>query len=301
MTSIQPRFTDENGRDSVEREYYIYAYIDPRNMNPFYIGKGKNLRKYAHLSDDSSSTKSQRIDEIRKDGEEPLIRILAKGCSQGEAFLIEATMIWWLQSQLTNKVAGQGSAKFRPQPEFSLLKKINGFDFANGIYLVNCGDGGTRSWDDFRNYGFICAGGDPKWSNPIKKLNNGDIVVAYLKGDGYIGIGRVVSSAVMAKDFVLGKGVRLSSLTNLASPNLFHDESDERLAEYCVGIDWVKASHRGEGKFRQNSGLYTTPLVVTSLINQPKTIEYLESEFGIEFEGLLQEVSAHELPAVDQT
>lgn len=30
-------------------EYYVYVYIDPRNFEEFYYGKGKGLRKNAHL------------------------------------------------------------------------------------------------------------------------------------------------------------------------------------------------------------------------------------------------------------
>ena len=31
------------------KEYYVYVYIDPRNFEEFYYGKGKGSRKNAHL------------------------------------------------------------------------------------------------------------------------------------------------------------------------------------------------------------------------------------------------------------
>ena len=37
----------------MEMEFYVYVYIDPRNFEEFYYGKGKGNRKVAHLSDDS--------------------------------------------------------------------------------------------------------------------------------------------------------------------------------------------------------------------------------------------------------
>ena len=36
-------------------DYYVYVYIDPRNFEEFYFGKGKGNRKNAHLSDNTDS------------------------------------------------------------------------------------------------------------------------------------------------------------------------------------------------------------------------------------------------------
>lgn len=275
-------------------EHYVYAYIDPRNMRPFYVGKGKGLRKFAHLADDSSGDKTKKIEDIRNDGEEPIIRVLANGCTEEQALLIESTLIWWHQDILTNKIAGHKRILFRPNPQFSLLKQFSGFDFANGIYLVNCGDGGTRKWEDFKRHGFLCAGWKEAYSKPLKRLNEGDLVVAYLRGDGYIGIGKVTSTAVKARDFVTPGGLALKAIADLKSPELFHNEADDKNAEYCIGVEWICANDRGSGKFRSNHGLYTTPLIVTSLLNQPKTIKFIESEFDVKFEDHLYQASDEE-------
>ena len=54
--------------------YYIYAYIDPRTDLPFYIGKGKNNRKFDHLKEqDETSEKVNLIKEIQLVGLEPKI------------------------------------------------------------------------------------------------------------------------------------------------------------------------------------------------------------------------------------
>ncbi len=50
-------------------EYYVYVYIDPRNLEEFYYGKGKGYRKYAHLYEEADSEKSQRIKEIKAEDE----------------------------------------------------------------------------------------------------------------------------------------------------------------------------------------------------------------------------------------
>ncbi len=41
--------------------YYVYVYIDPRNFEEFYYGKGKGSRKEAHLNEDTDTEKSKRI------------------------------------------------------------------------------------------------------------------------------------------------------------------------------------------------------------------------------------------------
>jgi hypothetical protein len=66
----------------VLNDYYVYVYIDPRDFKPFYYGKGKGSRKQAHLLDTGESEKSQRIADIKKEGLEPLIRVLARDLSE---------------------------------------------------------------------------------------------------------------------------------------------------------------------------------------------------------------------------
>jgi hypothetical protein len=52
----------------------------------------------------------------------------------------------------------------------------------SGYYHVNAGETECRNWDDCRKYGFICAGQGAKYSAAMKKLKEGDLIFAYMKG-----------------------------------------------------------------------------------------------------------------------
>ena len=48
--------------------YYVYVYIDPRNHEEFYYGKGIGSRKDARLRDSSDNEKAKQIAAIKKEG-----------------------------------------------------------------------------------------------------------------------------------------------------------------------------------------------------------------------------------------
>ena len=60
-------------------DFYVYVYVDPRNYEEFYYGKGRGARRVAHLSDTTDSEKVSRINAIRKEGLEPIVRTIAAG------------------------------------------------------------------------------------------------------------------------------------------------------------------------------------------------------------------------------
>lgn len=115
-------------------DYYVYVYIDPGNYEEFYYGKGKDRRKEAHLFDEKDSENSKRIRAIQQEGLEPIIRVVASGLSESEAFLVEKTLLWKLGKTLTNKSTGRFADKFRPRDRLHL--ELSGFDFNTEPYTT---------------------------------------------------------------------------------------------------------------------------------------------------------------------
>jgi len=266
-------------------DYYVYVYIDPRNYEEFYYGKGKGARKFAHLKDGSDTDKTKRLSAIKSAGLLPIIRVIATGLTQDQALLIEKTLIWKLGKSLTNISQGHFSENFRPHD--TLHKYLPGFDFRKEIYYVNVGEGPHRRWNDCRKYGFISAGQDPKWSVPLKSLCDGDCIVAYLKGAGYVGIGIVTSPAIRVADFRY-KGKRLDCFP-LEAPNMFANADDENYSEYLLAVRWIKTVERDNAFFKPKGGLFTTPLIRASLSNQPKTLDFVERSFQLSISDLMKE------------
>ena len=58
-------------------------------------------------------------------------------------------------------------------------------------------------------------------------------------------------------------------------------------SEYVALVEWLKSVPRNYAKWKPKSGLYTTTHVRASLDGQPKTIAYIEKEFGINLREMI--------------
>lgn len=99
-----------------KNDYYIYAYLDTRKGSfvkngltfehePFYIGKGRKNRLYAHKREVSNSLKCNIISKIKKEtGNYPKITKLKDGLTEKEAFELERYYI----DSIGKRILGEG-------------------------------------------------------------------------------------------------------------------------------------------------------------------------------------------------
>ena len=209
-------------------DYYVYVYIDPRNYEEFYYGKGRGSRKEAHLQDQSDSEKSRRIKTIHDLGLVPIIRVIASKLSEHDALLVEKTLLWKLGKGLTNVATGHYSENFRPHD--TLHAELSGFDFQNSIYYYNVGEGTHRNWDDYVKLGFVSGGQGRRWRDAMLGFRIGDVIAAYLKGSGFVGIGIITAEAKPVRECrIAGRSLHEA---DLVCRGLLDNCEDNDLCEY---------------------------------------------------------------------
>ncbi|HEX4608242.1 MAG TPA: hypothetical protein VH092_08560, partial [Urbifossiella sp.] len=111
--------------------------------------------------------------------------------------------------------------------------------------------------------GFVCAGGDPHFSDRLRSLRVDDRVWAYVPGHGYVGVGYVIGPAETAATFALpvsGAGPRsvLVALGGLYANDRRHSGTSR--CEYFVPVRWAE-TRPIEWAFWE-PGLYANPTIV---------------------------------------
>lgn len=116
-------------------EYYVYALINPINDKPFYIGKGKDNRVFAHkeevLSNNYNNINSLKVHEIvsiLRSGLDIKHIIIRHGLTENESFLLESTLIDFVNffdKKLTNIVSGHDSNFYGIKTTNEIMRQYN--------------------------------------------------------------------------------------------------------------------------------------------------------------------------------
>lgn len=114
---------------------YVYALINPLNNIPFYIGKGRGNRVFAHQEEvqkeahcDIGNLKHAEILEILSSGRTIDHIIVRHGLSDSEAYLVESALIdFWnfSQDKLSNIMSGHESQEFGIKSAEEIIRQYN--------------------------------------------------------------------------------------------------------------------------------------------------------------------------------
>jgi hypothetical protein len=112
----------------------------------------------------------------------------------------------------------------------------------NGEFYCSFGHGGSRSWEDAVQYGFICGGGGAWYSRTLQLLNVGDRLWVKVPGTGFVGVGRATGRAQPAVTFTVPAPGGEMPILEVAKRGSYHREfvNDPERSEYFVPVYWLE-------------------------------------------------------------
>jgi hypothetical protein len=125
------RFDDKT---TEKLQAYVYALFDPLEERPFYIGKGRGNRLFAHvegaLTENRETNKYEKIREIRARKSHNRVRhaVIRHGMTDEVAFEVESALIDLANhtgAELTNAVTGHNSIEVGMMSAHDIMRKYN--------------------------------------------------------------------------------------------------------------------------------------------------------------------------------
>ena len=118
----------------------------------------------------------------------------------------------------------------------------------NGEFYCSYGHGSARSWDEAKKHGFVCGGGGAWYSRTLQLLSPGDRVWVNVPGEGFVGVGRVLSEAVPASQFFISTPDGEKPALEILVKGSYHRElvDDDEKSEYFVSVEWLETKDLGE-------------------------------------------------------
>lgn len=120
----------------------------------------------------------------------------------------------------------------------------------NGLdWYVAFGGSGHRKWEDALEYGFVSAGGGPRYSGKLRRIPEGDRVNVHIPGEGYVGVG-IVSGPPQRFDTAQvphGEGSIHLAEQPLAGGYIHGADGDvvsDEFAEWVLPIRWLSTRPR---------------------------------------------------------
>lgn len=110
----------------------------------------------------------------------------------------------------------------------------------NGEFYVSFGEGEAQHWEDAVNYGFITASGGTWYTQTLNMLSEGDRVWVNVPRQGFVGVGRVIGSAVPASEFISPNNSDSVRFIDLLGMERYRSGGFEENQAWFVPIKWDK-------------------------------------------------------------
>jgi hypothetical protein len=150
----------------------------------------------------------------------------------------------------------------------------------SGLYYVTGGAEEDRPWEELRRYGFFTADGGRIYTNQLDRLEVGAPIFYYQKKTGYLGYGRVTTPKMLASEFEISDGRKLTEA--LPTRYLTEFADDPERAAYVVGVEWLRTFDRAEAKTYQ--GIFANQAIACKIYDQ-QTADFLRQEFAVNDDG----------------
>jgi hypothetical protein len=137
----------------------------------------------------------------------------------------------------------------------------------------------SYSWEDYRKFNFVCAGGGKRFRDIMKGFKVGDVIYSYLSKHGYVGVGRITKLAVPFRKAVLDDGRSLLELyQNGKLHGTYDSSSDNENCDWIALVSWINT-------VKKNNAIELTPIVPATAAriydHRKKLIEKINQGLGI--------------------
>jgi hypothetical protein len=159
------------------------------------------------------------------------------------------------------------------------LKPWNGRDF---YCVLGTTSGEFVRWDLGRKYGLVTAGGKPWYWKPLRNLEPGHRVFAYVGGAGYVGVGEVTGTVRLLRETTATiDGVEVPVVDQPDMDPTIRARAlltDDDLTEYAVPVQWTVTRPIEQAVMKP--GLFASQIPACKL-RDDRTITFVTSAFGL--------------------
>jgi hypothetical protein len=240
---------DKTPRDVVAQSLDYASWLErlqPEEINSIY----KRFTNGKSLSEDFRTRFNSALDEENLNSSHQII-IVASSLDAGTERIIEYlnnrdipinVLCFQVFTNGTDQLISRSWLIDPAETQVNAIKQDSNAEPWNGEFYHSFGQGIERSWEDAREFNFICAGGGAWYSRTLQLLSTGDRVWVKIPGSGFVGVAKVLGRAEPTKTFKVQTTDGVKSVLEVATRGTYHKEfiDDPDNCEYFVPVKWIE-------------------------------------------------------------